>query len=361
LAIAAIAAALAILGALALGGLGGGGAAASSVRSGAVELRYESPWRLVAKPSGVPSYGLDLDAPIALGSNSARLIAGMLANGAPVPGDLPPKLSARLDRDPSRTSTRLGDARAIRYASTVDGGATAVTMFVVPTDRGDIGLLCEEAAAASGGDACAGTAETLGVHGARSVPAGADPALASGLGAALGVVAARERRSGLATSPGPVARAKALREIAKIDARAAQRLSGLPAEPRDRPAVAALARALRREAHASAAVAADAAGRRYAEYASAGNSLRSAGRAVRGAALALRRMAFGTVPLLRPLELPALRRPRPPEPSVASPTPGTSTTPTAPEVAPEVIPEPAPVPQPAPAPEHATVPAQPLR
>ncbi len=359
IAAAALAVFVAAVLALVAHGSGGNGASAGSIRKGPVGLSYGAPWRGVAADRVASTYGLRFEAPVALARPGATLVAGMLADGAPVPGGVPPELAARLDRGASRSATRLGGAAAIRYAATARRGATAVTLFVVPTGVGDIGLLC--AAAPGAGGSCAQTAGTLRLFGVKPVAAGADPTLAGGLRSALRPLdAIHGHDSDLATSAA-ASRAKAARQAAALDLRAAKRLAALPAQPRDRAAVAGLGGALRREGKALKATATAAAGRRYAAYAHAEESIRPAGLAVARAVAALRRIGFAALPALGPLDVPPLRRPRPPVEST-SPAPETSTTPSAPVApAPEPEPEPAPEPSsPSPPAEHPTVPAQPL-
>lgn len=355
---------VAILAGLAAVTLGEGGSstgtAAKSVRGGPVEISYEAPLAPGRRGAGARVDGLDFRAPVELRGGRETLVAGMLRGGAPVPGGLPPGFAASVVR-PTRSPVRLGPTAAVRYAARARRGGAALTLYVVSTVRGDLGVLCSTPAAVTPSGACTRAARTLRVKGIRTVSPGADPALAKRLSGALGPVqAARAGSSRMLASDRP-RRAVGAARIASVDMKAAEALETLPVEPRNRRGVIALAVALRHEGNALNGLAEAAKTRDYGAYAAAAKATAAAGREAARAASGLRQLGFGDVPRLAPVKVAALRRPAPPAPSPEEPsttaTPVVESTP-APveESAPAPAPEPGPAPAPSPAPpSHAIV------
>ena len=301
--------------------LGGGRAGSRAVARGPITLGYSPPWREVAAAEA-SSYGVRFSRPVALGEPGATLVAGMLSDGAAVPGGMPPRLAGSLRGGSTRTATRLGGVPAVMYGGRAGRGATEVTMYVIPTDRGDLGLLCSEAAGRTASSRCIRTARTLDVDGARPVPPGPDPALSRRLVPPLRAAAkARSAEFGF-VAPGAAARAAGAERIATADRRAAHALAGLAPEPRDRQAVAATSAALAAEARDLDHLSALAESGPRAAYARVASAVESDGPALVRATATLRRTGFSAVPSLHPLAAPPLPSPHRQEPAAsASPPP----------------------------------------
>jgi hypothetical protein len=363
--VAGIAAVIAVV-ALAAGGGGGGGSSAPVTkvgRSGPVEVSYAAPLIPSAAGKAAGLAGVAFRSPVLLRGPHQALAAGMLAAGAAVPGGLPPEFAAAVTR-PSRRPIRLGPVDGVRYEGRQRKGEATLALDVVPTVRGDVGVLCATSAGALA-SACSKAAETLRVRGVRTVPPGADPALARQLASALGPVrAARAGSSDLLVSS-PTARARGAGRIAVADTTAAKELDGASVEPRDRSAVAAVVTALRQEARALRRLGAAARARHYGAYASATAENRAAGRRLAAATSALRGIGFTPLPLLAAVDVAALHRPVPEPKPEAEPVAEESASSSAPVTESEAAPLPeatyesapvesAPAPSPA-APSHAIV------
>lgn len=363
---AAIIAAVAILLASSGGSAGPARVAVLTASSGPITLSYRAPWRKV-KASAAPD-GVRLADPLALSRPHATLQAGALADGAPVPGGLPPGLAGRLAQAPTRTAVRLGSISAVEYSAPLKSGTTEMTLLVVPTAERDLGLVCSSAAGHALSNACLATVRSLRLHGVRPVGPGADPALARSLTGVLKTLAARRSHAqpGLASAH-LARRAAAAGHAAQADTHAAATLARLSPQPRDRSAVRSLAGAVRQQARALRSLAAAAHALKRAAYASAAKTARSAGASVQAARIRLRRMGFAALPAL-----PALPAPHPrhaPAPSSAPSTP-TASEPVAPvtpsePVAPVASPPPSSSPPARHSEEHAghersTEPAKPL-
>jgi serine/threonine protein kinase len=347
---------------------GGGGAGSYAPvtkvdRRGPVEVSYAAP--LTSSPAGKAGRlaGVAFRSPVLLRGPHQALAAGMLAGAAAVPGGVPPAFAAAVAK-PSRRPIRLGSVDGVLYEGRGRKGGAALALYVVPTVGGDIGVLCSTTAGASAG-ACSKAARSLRAHGVRTVPPGADPALARRLAAVLGAVrAARAGSTDLLVSS-PSARAQGARRIAAADAGAANKLAAASVEPRDRDAVAAVVMALRREARALGRLGAAAEARAYGAYASAAEENRAAGRRLFAATNALRAIGFTSFPRLTAVDVAALHRPAPtPEPEPVAAESSSSSAPVSeseaaptPEATYESAPvESAPAPTPAPAPpSHAIV------
>jgi serine/threonine protein kinase len=349
------AAALVALGVVLLAGGGddGGsaGPTAKAAARGPVEVSYAAPLAPVAGKGSATFAGVGFRAPLMLRGGGETLVAGMLRAGAPVPGGIPPSFAAAVAK-PKRAPQRLASAASVRYVGRARHGAAALTMFVVPTARGDLGVLCEGARGA-GASACLKAARTLRVRGLRTVPPGADPALAKQLSVVLGPVRTTRHASASLLVAAPAHRAVGAGRIAAADATAAKALADATTEPRDRRAVAALATGLGDEGSALRRLGAAARARDYGTYAAAAEAVQAAGLRSRRATKALRRMGFGHVPVLGAVTVAALHRPPAPTPPVVEETPATpvvaeESTPTPEYVAPAPAPEAAPSPSPAP-------------
>jgi serine/threonine protein kinase len=233
--------------------LAGGGTSTRTARDGLVQLAYATPWRQVAAPTAAVD-GLRLVDAVALTTPSGSLTAGSLANGGPVPGSLPAQAQAALGTHISQSTTTLGKIAAVEYATLGGAQATGSRIFVIPTDRGDLGMLCTTPTAASLG-ACLTVADTLTVLGAQAVAPGPDRQLASQLNASLASATAARGRANDLDSAKVQQRGVAAGLIATADRRSAASLSGLSSEPRDTAMVKALATTIGSEASALTALA----------------------------------------------------------------------------------------------------------
>ncbi|HEX4669256.1 MAG TPA: hypothetical protein VH275_04695 [Solirubrobacterales bacterium] len=235
------------------------------------------------------------------------LIGGGIVNGSPVPGGMPPGFSRHALNQPARRIAQIDGQVAIRYSSKSPDGGRTLVLYVIPTDRGDLGLLCISARWGSRHDPCALGALTLTVHGRRVISPGADPRLARALTHALEPVERATAEPDLVALHSAVSIAEAMESVAEADESAASRIAMLSPEPRDRRAVFSGVRdPLRSQAQALASAAGYARAGEPARYEEAGGAIEEASQQLLAAVANLRAMGYRPLPSLSTFVLPQL-------------------------------------------------------
>jgi serine/threonine protein kinase len=286
---------------------GGAGTQIHTLRRGFVELAYSKPWHEVAPPSR-PIRGLRFENAIALASPSGSLTVGALGGATSIPGSLPPAALADLGAKPRGAVVHLGGIVALAYDGAPDREAQASRILVIPTARGELGLLCTGILTNGSLSVCMQVAEALRIVGVAVVPVGVDRQLAGQLAHSLAPsITARAHTTGL-SSPQVSRRAAEARAIADADRRTAKALSQLAPQLRYLTLVGALALAVESEASKLNALADAAAGKNYAAYARAVSGIRTATDQIHSARNALVKVGFTSLPVLSALRLPDLPR-----------------------------------------------------
>ena len=334
----------------------GGGVRAATIRRGLIALSYTKPWH-EATVTPQASYGLRLENAIGLTDSAAALTAGALANGRSEPGSVPPTLLPRLDKAAQKSNVRLGTVVAVQYDATSKKGAVDISLLVIPTARGDLGLLCSSSSSL-GLQSCLKLASEARVLGVQPVPPGPDPSLAKGLSATLDPsAAARAHGAGGLSSSKLSTRASTAEEIAGAESRSARSLGSLAVEPRDASALAALARTLREDASAIGSLANAAKKKDRSGYAKSAAAVSKADRALSSAMSTLRTLGFVHLAAMPYVHIAAYPSPRPRSHVQSTASVAPAATPTQPTAVTEPAPAPAvsapaPVEHSAPAPSH---------
>jgi hypothetical protein len=274
-------------------GKGGGGgesqpAGTSSATSGALTVAYPSSWERVGAgpggPEGAPALpGFDLKNPIAAGPKgqpSNRLVAGIVDASGPTL--LPAAFVKSLGADPSRTDTvRLGDLQAYRYRNLDPSNfSPALTLYVVPTDKGVATIACEAdpAQAAAFLPECERAASTLKLEGAKPFELGPGRQYVEAVNSTIErLQAGRERQlAGLRVARTPVQQARAAGNVARAYETAARALADAPASPQVAAASDAIVSALNDSADAWKQVAEGATRANRREYLAGGRAVKRA-------------------------------------------------------------------------------------
>ncbi len=223
--------------------IGGAGGQIRQIRLGPVSFEYASPWHETSVGE-IATHGLHFTRPLGLKAPGRELVAGMLQNGTPTPGGLPrPALAAFKTDHADRSQLRNSEATA--YSGPKKHGDELLTIYIVPTAKADIGIVCTQAPEA-GSSGCLGIAKTLRVLGPRVIPVGPDKDLDGSLTTILEpVVSAHQRHQSVAGSAGSV-RAVA-DHLADLDLKAGQALDGMNVEPRSQDSVSSLSASLAAE------------------------------------------------------------------------------------------------------------------
>ena len=304
--LAAIVAALAVLGALA-GFLIGSGSSGSdsqsggdlpnSASSGSLTISFPSDWKRSGEDPKVA--GMGFSGPIVLTAADfpgAQLVAGQLDGAGPTL--LPATFLARLAREPARDdAVKLGALQAFRYDDLIaQGTAGPVTVYAAPTTEGVATVTCVAGTrrAPEFGPACERIAGSLELAQGEGLPLGPRADFAKAAGAALRRLdrSAAGGRRRLRAARTAAAQASAAGSLARVYRSAARSVSRAPAGPFERDATKGLLTALRRIAtgYSSAASAARAGSR--GRYAAAGREVRRGGRALRRALADLRALGY---------------------------------------------------------------------
>jgi hypothetical protein len=275
------------------------------VRRGPVSLQYSDPWHQAPVVNSFP-YGLELATPVQLRKAYANLWTGRIVGEAPTPGGLPPGFASNVHGVPSRQQVALHGVPAMRYSGVVDPGASRFTLYVLATEESDFAILC---AGATWNDAnqCEGMMKAATLDSVGAVPPGADASLSVKLERVVGTLQEQsDLVSGLAAARSIEVVARSARRLHSLYRRAGQSLAALETPPRDEHAVSALANILVAEASSLKELAASAAASRESEYEAAAVSVEASSRQARSGLLALHRIGFATVPLLRLLSIPPM-------------------------------------------------------
>jgi hypothetical protein len=240
------------LGTLLLSGGRPASAAARVARSGVVAIGYRSPWtathRAFAADVLTPKGGAG-PAPLELRFGEATMAAGALVSSAVIPGGAPPSLVIQFHKA-TASRGRLADGAAVaRYAWALGDGRT-VDVWVIPTARGDVAIICSAPTAlAAALHQCAAMATHARVSGVPLLAVGEDVGLARLLQRAAGLANAPRLALAADRNSGPWPAGKVV-STADADNRAIRFLRKLDIPPRFRHIVSALARALGTEAQA---------------------------------------------------------------------------------------------------------------
>jgi hypothetical protein len=280
----------------------------STTRRGSISISYPSSWTLASVVTS-EIFGLRFSHELVLARGRDTLVGGGIVNGSPVPGGIPPSFSRRIGGARSRRTVEVNGHTAVRYSGQSQDGARRLTLYVLPTDRGDLGLLCLSARPSSPQDPCAISALRLTMRGRRAVPPGADPGLARSLEKALDPVENARSESNLVALDSPGSIAQAMGALADVAENAATRIAALSPEPRNRHAVlSGLEAPLSAEARALSWAADSARAEEHARYEEAVRSAVEFSRRLHSGVVKLRTMGF-SLPHLAPLDLPQLPKP----------------------------------------------------
>jgi hypothetical protein len=267
-----------------------------SAERGPIRLSFSSPWKR-SPVAGSFSYGLQLAVAVRLERAYAGLWAGRVVGGAAVPGGLPPEFERNLHGTPARRQVQLHEVPAMRYSGVVDPGARRFTLYVVAGEESDYAFLCTGATRRDV-NRCETVIQRSRLEGVSAIPPGADIDLTRQLHRLINpLYESSELIAELSNSASSLQVAKSAEQLQRVYRRAGRSLATLPTQPRNRPAVVALANALAAEAGdlgqlATSATSAD------ADYGSAAVAVEFSSRAVRGSLRRLRRIGFASLPLL---------------------------------------------------------------
>lgn len=222
---------------------GGAGGLIREIRLGPVSFEYVSPWH-ETNAGEIATHGLRFYRPLGLKAPGRELVAGALQNGTPTPGGLPAPALASFKSERADRS-QLRNAEAAVYSGPKKHGDELLTIYIVPTARGDIGIACTETPE-TGSGGCLGIAETLRVLGPEAIPVGPDRELDSSLTKVLEpVVLAHDRHESVGGS------AESIRAItdhlADLDLAAGKALDGMNVEARSQRSVSTLSASLAAE------------------------------------------------------------------------------------------------------------------
>lgn len=222
---------------------GGAGGQVRQIRLGPVSFEYVSPWHETSAGE-IATHGLRFARPLGLKAPGRELVAGMLQNGTPTPGGLPPPALASFKTDRADRS-QLGNSEAAVYSGPKKHGDELLTIYIVPTAKADIGIACTQAPEAGSGG-CLGIAETLRVLGPRAIAVGPDKDLDGSLTTILEpVVSSHQRHQSVAGSADSV---RAIADhLAELDLAAGKALDGMNVEPRSQDSVSTLSASLAAE------------------------------------------------------------------------------------------------------------------
>jgi hypothetical protein len=224
----------------------------TSVKSGPLSVRYQSPWH----STSVPAIGaFALRAPANLTSGVATLALGTLNESAAVPGGIPPQLAARYGHPAASTVTVVQGHGASLYEWDVPGDRRLLAL-VIPTGQSDLALLCAGSERASSALAsCDGVVSLVSVSGKGLVAPGLDRPMAAAIGHDLAPVSdARADLNGLRAGS-LSSRAAAARAVADAESSALKSLARMTPLERNRAALGTLRNALTSESAAFAAIA----------------------------------------------------------------------------------------------------------
>jgi hypothetical protein len=257
-----------------------GRTALRTVRAGPAELAVPVAWRSPSKPFAIPGLSFSAQQSLQHDAPGDVLVAGVLGD-AEGEGLLPPGFRARLDRTPSlQDPVRLGGAVAYRYENlAVRGLGNRLTLFVVPTSTGVLGIGCvaSRATAKIFLASCEQAASTLRLDGARALALGADPAYGGVLARAdTRLIAAREIASRLAHTASRAQQASLSGRLAAVHAAVARMLAEAKPGPDVAHRNALLVAALRDAARGYSAMSRAAVAAQTGAYEAARNGTRSA-------------------------------------------------------------------------------------
>lgn len=291
---------LAVSGPLLLWPSAGSSPAPRAIGRGAVTVTYPAPWSAVATGSGFA--GVRLLRPLTLYPPGESLTVGPIFNQSPIPGGPPRAFVEQSDGRVTPHRLTIGSLSALMYVPSSEGPGDV--LFVVPTARRDIGLLCH--GYGGGGDPCAVSRLRLSLHGARAIAPGPDSFLEDRLRSALAQLA-----SALGHDPVSVgeagALARSLLPLAGAMQRAERRLGGLGFAPRYRRVLASLREALGSQADALRSASEQAAAESHHGYLRASAEVELAEAELHSSLQALRAYGF-ELPHLSGVELPPLPR-----------------------------------------------------
>ena len=256
--------------------------------SAALTLEHDSAW----KPARRGIEGLALAQPVELRrADGVRLAAGRLQRFSAGFDPLPAALRQRFAGRDAAATVRLGARSAVRHAVALKSGGR-LWLALVPDTKGWVAVACEGPRADAPG-ACPAVAASLAIKDATAVGLGASPETAAQISGALTDLGAARRaaRTPLG-SRSLTTRAHALRRVAAAHERAAKTLAGLDLRPQERPAVAALAAALRRQSPSLERLATATVRRRRGDYATARASVRRRERQIAVALSRLRAVGY---------------------------------------------------------------------
>jgi serine/threonine protein kinase len=203
------------------------GAATRTATAGHVSLTVPATWVVPSSPPTVT--GLKFTQPLARSApgSSDSLTAGGLA-GATGRLLLPPTFASRLSHAPTTNDpVRLGDVSAYRYANlSVKGMRQRVTLFVIPTSSGVVGVACLVSASASFLRSCQQAAATVHLTAIRGLPLGPSAAYDSALGKSVGIMdTAATAARGLQTARTSAAQSSLCHRLAQNESQAASILA----------------------------------------------------------------------------------------------------------------------------------------
>jgi hypothetical protein len=305
---------------------------------GSLTVRYDRGWRPTSAPvTGTFALtGSNAGAPpLALTSGFATVAAGVLRQSAPVPGDVPPQLTARYGRPLDSGATLIAGHAAERYEWPLTG-ETSLVALVLPTTRSDIALICSASAPTEVAlSACEDIAGETQVSGTAIIPPGPDGHVAATLSRDLApVTAALDALHGLGQDSLP-ARSLVAANVARVEREAESSLAGVIAPARNGDALADLRGALKAEGAGFAGLASAAAANNRAAYDEARPQALAASKRLAVAETALTREGF-KLPSLFTLTLAAAPPPPPPK-HRSKPAPSTESPAVAPSIGSEPV------------------------
>jgi serine/threonine-protein kinase len=257
--------------ALAGGGSDGGTTSkAAAISAGAITMKTPPQWVSTSQDIELPGLSLRRARAYAPKAGApAGLVVG-LADGSGTTL-LPAAFRRALPADRSAQSVRIGRLEALRYESVRPRGVNrTVTVLASPTMTGVATIVClGDAEQRAICETATGTARAAG--GVTALPLGPRPSYAKAATAILAALAGRRTRDratfrAARTNAG---QAKAAKRLSQDYAAAARAFSGLPAGPRERPAQARIAAALKSVSSRLADLSSAASAARTAQYSAA--------------------------------------------------------------------------------------------
>jgi hypothetical protein len=246
-----------------------------TISVGSILLDLPARWHRVSAAPAVPGLAMKRVVALAPGGDpsGAALLAGALPARQASP--LPRAFVSRMQKLPTTTVVSLPETQAYRYTDIVIPGlAQSLTIYVVPNSGGDpTALICSaNPTHTTDMQACERAIATLTLAGqTQSYDLTPQPEYAQNLSALLTSLDMKRvtLRRGLAGHPSPAGAQHAAVALARAFALAASSLSSLEPTVSGGPAQSALSGALLRARGAYAALAAAAAARSEAQFASA--------------------------------------------------------------------------------------------